>query len=107
MITTICVLGTCQILFHISGPKSQSESPNPTYIVPKQVSEMAGWIFSRCVSTGRGGFITKGLQNSISWLVDPNINFQEDIYRKYRPRFLTLFPIASKTYMHNYLIFTK
>ncbi|MCJ1459604.1 hypothetical protein MMC28_009983 [Mycoblastus sanguinarius] len=72
--------GTCQILFHISGPESQTASPTLTYIVPKQVWEMAGWILSRCVSTGRGGFVTKGLLNSISWLVDPNINFQEDPY---------------------------
>ena len=111
--TNRCDLGTCQILFHISGPESQTASPTLTYIVPKQVWEMAGWILSRCVSTGRGGFVTKGLLNSISWLVDPNINFQEDPYRKQRPpRFLVLYIYPLYTYQAirmctTHLIFTK
>ena len=44
---------------------------------------MASWLLSRCVYTGKGGLVTRGLKNSIDWLVDPNIGFETDEFRKH------------------------
>ena len=56
---------------------------NPTFIVPNAVRDMAGWLLSRCVYSGKGGLVTRGLNNSIDWLVDPSINFEVDEFRKH------------------------
>lgn len=75
--------GSCQIIFHTSGPAAKEVDPN--YVFPSDVTDMAGLLMGRCVHDGKSGYITKGLKNSIDSMVDPDVGFGEGKYRKLFP----------------------
>lgn len=66
--------GTCDIIFHTSGQSAQSQ--DPVWIVPNDIKAMAAWVLARCVSGGKGGMVTKGLENTI----DPITNSDSKIF---------------------------
>lgn len=84
------ILGTCQIQLMVSGKRAQ----DVPYIVlsGEEVRHMAGWIIDQCVSVTtedkRGGYITKGLANTIDYLTRPDISY-EDPFRKLPSRAAT------------------
>lgn len=61
---------------------------------------MAGWVMDQCVSVTtenkRGGYITKGLANTINYLTRPDISY-EDEFRKLPSYPITCAHIVSLT----------
>lgn len=63
--------GNCAIKFEPSG-HAADRFQNVTF-VPNQIREMAAWVIESCVLYERaGGYVTRQLANTRSFLEDPN-----------------------------------
>ena len=65
--------GTCMISIDVAGPVL----PTEMYFSPNEIRGMASWVIQQCVSAraGMGGFITKDLNNMLSYLAVPTTAF--------------------------------
>lgn len=75
--------GTCQITLYASGPSAPEL--DHYLLSPSSLRKMAGYLLQSCLlATGAGGFITSGLQNTLSTITQPNFSHLQK-YRKPPP----------------------
>ena len=66
------ILGECRVSVETAGPTT----PRAANMIPDHIRGFAGWIINQCVvgSRGLGGFMTLGLPDLITFLLDPTSN---------------------------------
>ena len=66
------MLGECRISVEAAGPTTTPAAN----MIPDHIRGFAGWIINRCVvgARGLGGFMTLGLSDLITFLLDPTSN---------------------------------
>lgn len=69
---------SCQIKFELSGPVAHEDTARPHPFSGDSIRGMAYEVNDKCVRNERvGGFVTSELVNSIRYICDPNIDYQE------------------------------
>lgn len=75
------VLGSCQIVFDVSGPSARDLGF--VSFSGDQIRGMAAWILYRCVvySFGPqlGGYVTKDLNDTVKYLTDPTVRYEDQL----------------------------
>ena len=69
---------TCNIRFQVAGPAAERLDIIP--FVPKDMRNMAGWVYQKCVkekSGTEGGGVSKELSNTIDYVTDPDSDVAE------------------------------
>jgi len=69
---------SCQIKFELSGPVAREYTARSYPFPGNGIRGMAYEVNEKCVRNERvGGFVTSELVNSIRYICDPNIDYQE------------------------------
>ncbi len=89
--TTHLQQGSCSIQFDASG-KYVEEHTTELWFRPDDIRHMAGWVIDQCVDGEKlGGFVTKGIASTTSYLSAPSTKILDELRKQITPFLVTLF----------------